>query len=259
MPSPPISLPLAKKRRVNQKTSTTATRSKVLDFYKQAAESLKAAENFAKQTGESKGAAERPPQAAMDAKAEQKRLRESTQLSKATGYPKQPETRTVATLEHELVDARSALDPLLKHQVRLEKEPNRRSQRRKAIQELLLAAQSDGRDLRKQLGATTPKDEPDVVTVARRTSLQARLQCIDKEVPALHAELALYEAEDAVELVRLRRDLLAQRIALAEQRHQAVDRVGGQSPPGGGRTGRRRGPPDAKAGRGTSPAADAGG
>ena len=83
---------------------------------------------------------------------------------------------------------------------------------------MLLAAQSDGRDLRKQLGATAPKDESDVVTVARRTSLQARLQCIDKEVPALHAELALYEAEDAAELVRLRRDLLAQKISLAEQR-----------------------------------------
>ena len=34
----------------------------------------------------------------------------------------------------------------------------------------------------------------------------------------MHAELALYEAEDAVELVRLRRDLLAQKVALAEQR-----------------------------------------
>ena len=58
-----------------------ATRSKVLDFYKQAAESLKAADNFAKQMGESKGTAERASQAAIDAKAEQKRLRESTQLS----------------------------------------------------------------------------------------------------------------------------------------------------------------------------------
>ena len=81
-----------------------ATRSKVLDFYKQAAESLKAADNFAKQMGESKGTAERAPQAAIDAKAEQKRLRESTQLSKATGYPKQPETRAVTSLEHEVVD-----------------------------------------------------------------------------------------------------------------------------------------------------------
>jgi potassium-dependent mechanosensitive channel len=195
-----------------------ATRSKVLDFYKQAVEALKAAENFAKQTGESKGAAERAAQSAVDAKAEQNRLRESTQISKATGYPKQPETRTVSSLEHELVDARAALDPLVKHQGNLEKEPNRRSHRRKEIQELLLAAQSDSRDLRKQIGATAPKDEPEMLTVARRTALQARLHCIDKEAPALKAELALYEAEDAVELVRLRRDLLTQKIALAEQR-----------------------------------------
>jgi potassium efflux system protein len=195
-----------------------ATRSKVLDFYKQASESLKAADNFVKQTGISKGAADKASQVAIDAKAEQARLRESTQLSKATGYPKQPETRTVASLEHELVDARSTLEPLVKRQGDLEKEPNRRSHRRKEIQELLLAAQSDSRDLRKQIGATAPKDEPEMLTVARRTALQARLQCIDKEAPALKAELALYEAEDSVELTRLRRDLLTQRIALAEQR-----------------------------------------
>ena len=45
----------------------------------------------------------------------------------------------------------------------------------------------------------------------------------------MHAELGLYDAEEAVELVRLRRDLLAQKIALAQQQikqlTQAVDRA----------------------------------
>jgi potassium-dependent mechanosensitive channel len=194
-----------------------STRAKVLDFYRQAADALKAAENFAKQAAESKSGAEKAPQTATLARSEQKRLKESVQLSKAASRPAPPENRTVSSLENELVAARSALDPLSKRQVALEKEPNRRAARRKEIQELLLAAQNDGRDLRKQLGAGAPKDEPDALTLARRTSLQARLQCLDKEVPALQAELALYEAEDAVELVRLRRDWVGLKIALAEQ------------------------------------------
>ncbi|HUE14370.1 MAG TPA: mechanosensitive ion channel domain-containing protein [Planctomycetaceae bacterium] len=194
-----------------------ATRSKVLDFYRHAAEALTAADGFVKQTDESKSKTKEAPQAASDAKSEQKRLRESAELSEAAGRAKHPEDRTVAALESALFEARTSLEPLLKKQMLLEKEPNRRANRRKEIRELLLAAQTDSRDLRKQLVAEAPKDEPGAVSLARRTSLQARSQCIEKEVPALQAELARYEAEDAVELVRLKRDLLAQQIALAQQ------------------------------------------
>jgi potassium efflux system protein len=194
-----------------------ATRTKVLDFYRQAADALAAAESFAKQEEESKSGSAKALQAAADAKSEQKRLRESAEMLKAAGPVKHPDGATVGALESQLLEARTSLEPLLKRQVALEKEPNRRANRRKEIRELLLAAQTDNRDLRKQLGAEAPKDEPAALTLARRTSLQTRLQCIDKETPALKAELARYEAEDAVELVRLKRDLLAQQIALAQQ------------------------------------------
>ena len=102
-PSPPTLLPLAKKRRATPRISTTA-RAKVLDLYRQAADALKAAENFAKQAAESKSGAEKAPQTATDAKAEQKRLKEAIQVSKAaphdapgaTGKPDRlrPRTRT---------------------------------------------------------------------------------------------------------------------------------------------------------------------
>jgi potassium efflux system protein len=194
-----------------------ATRSKVLEFYRQAAEALTAADGFAKQAAESRSSIQKASQSAADAKSEQKRLRESGELVEAAGRAKHPDERTVGALEHELVAARTSLEPLTKRQVALEKEPNRRANRRKEIRELLMAAQTSGRDLRKQLGAEPPKDEPSALSLSRRISLQARLHCIDEEVPALQAELAKYEAEDAVELVRLNRDLLAQQIALGQQ------------------------------------------
>jgi len=195
-----------------------ATRSNVLELYRQAAQALNAADGFVKQAAESKRLADKATQAAADAKTEQKRLRESTELSQAAGRAKHPDPRTVGALESELVEARTSLDPLLKSQSALDKEPNRRANRRKEIRELLLAAQSDSRDLRRQLAAAPPKDESAALSLGRRTSLLARSQCIEQEVPALQRELARYEAEDAVELVRLKRDLVAQKIALQEQR-----------------------------------------
>jgi potassium-dependent mechanosensitive channel len=206
-----------------------STRSKALEFYHQAAEALTAAEGFAKQASESKRLTANAVQSAAGMKAEQKRVRELVQLSEAAGRPKQPDSRAVGALENELLESRTALEPLLKQQIAYEKEPNRRANRRKEIRELLLAAQTDRRDLRKQLNVEAPKDESGALTLARRTSLQARQQCIDEEVPALQAELGLYEAEDAVELVRLRRDLQTQKIAFAQQHikqlTQAVDKA----------------------------------
>ncbi len=206
-----------------------STRSKALEFYHQAAEALTAAGGFAKQASDSKRLTAKAVQIAADTKAEQKRVRELVQLSEAAGRPKEPDGRTVGALESELLESRTALEPLLKQQIAYEKEPNRRANRRKEIRELLLAAQTDSRDLRKQLNVEAPKDEPGAITLARRTSLQARQQCVEEEVPALQAELGLYEAEDAVELVRLRRDLQTQRIALEQQRikllTQAVDKA----------------------------------
>jgi potassium efflux system protein len=194
-----------------------STRSQVLEFYAQAVQALTAADEFAKQAAESQRRADGATQAAAEAKTEQKRLRESTELSQAAGRGNRPDTLTVGALESELVKERTALEPLLKRQAALDKEANRRANRRKEIRELLLAAQSDSRDLRKQLAVVPPKDEPAALSLGRRTALQARSQCIEKEVPALQRELARYEAEDAVELVRLKRDLLAQQIALQEQ------------------------------------------
>ena len=172
---------------------------------------------------ESKSCTEKAPQAAAEAKAEQSRLRESADVTQAAGRTPRPETRTVGALESELVAARTSLDPLLKRRSALEKEPTRRAGRRKEIRELILAAQTDLRDLRKQMAVGAPTDEPPALTLARRTSLQARMQCIDQEVPALQAELARYEAEDAVELLRLKRNLFGATYRRGRAAREAVD------------------------------------
>ena len=133
-----------------------ATQAKTLEFYHQAAESLTAAEGFAKQAGESKGAAAKAVQIATDMKAEQKRLRESVQYLEAAGRSKQPDSRAVGA-ENALVKSRTSLNRFSNDKFALEKEPNRRAYRRKEIHELLLAAQSDSRDLRKQLNVEAPR------------------------------------------------------------------------------------------------------
>ncbi len=230
-----------------------ATRSKVLEFYRQAAEALTAADGFAKQAAESKSKSENALHAAADVKSEQKLVRESIDLSEAAGRAKRPDIRTVGALERELIEARTSLEPLLKRQAGLEKEPNRRANRRKEIRELLLAAQTDSRDLRKQLAAVTPKDEPSRSVSRGGRRFKRACSASTRKFPPCSKSWRGTRRRTPSNSCGSNAMCLAQQIALAEQRIKRLTEIPGQGPPSGSRTGRRRGP--AHAGRGAAVAA----
>lgn len=206
------------------------TRTKILDLYLQAADSLKAARDFAAKTAASKKQAEHSTATADEAKNELKRRRDELERATApvpgtiSSAAPQPD-RSINTLETELTAAHSARDALIRKQNLLEKEANRRSNRRKEIRERLLVLHDEVVDLRKQVAAPLSKDEAVPLVLARRTLVQSRVQAIEQEGPFLRAELAQYDAEDAVDLVRLQRDVLVQRIAFEENHIRTVTKL----------------------------------
>jgi hypothetical protein len=208
------------------------TRSKILDLYQQALDSLKASRDFAARTAASKKEAEHAAATAEEAKSELKRRRGDLEhrvtapkpaiAQGPTGSAPAGPASSVATLEAEVTAATALRDSLNRKQAQLEKEANRRSNRRKEIRERLLALHDEAVEERKQIAAPLSKDEAAPLVLARRTLVQAKLQALEQEAPSLRAELAEYDAEDGVDLVRLQRDVLVQRIALEERRIKEV-------------------------------------
>ncbi|HET6324920.1 MAG TPA: mechanosensitive ion channel domain-containing protein [Planctomycetaceae bacterium] len=208
------------------------TRTKVFDLYQQALDSLKAAQDFAAKTAASKKQAEHAKAVAEEAKSELKRRREEleqvTKPLSAAGAapapvvaPAEP-VHSVTQLEADLAAASTARDGLNRKQAQLEKEASRRSTRRKEIRERLLVLHDEIVELRKQVAAPLSKDEAAALVLARRALAQAKVQSIEQEAPSVRAELAQYDAEDAVDLIRLQRDVLVQRIAFEEHRIKEV-------------------------------------
>ena len=97
----------------------------------------------------------------------------------------------------------------------LEAEPKRRASRRAEIPKLSSAARDGLAQLDEQLQTQAPADEPAALTAPRRILLQAQRRAAECEIQALEKEIDAYEATG--ELLPLRRDLSARRVALAEQ------------------------------------------
>jgi potassium efflux system protein len=206
------------------------TRAKILDLYQQAADALKAAQDFAAKSAAEKKQAANAASLAEEAKKEIKRRRDEREQaqtptrsvarsgSESAATEAAGRVRPVNELETELTSASAARDALTRKQSLLEKEANRRSNRRKEIRERLLALHDEYVEYRKQFAAPVAPGESAPVALAHHTLAQTKMQSIEQEAPALRAELAQYDAEDAVDLVRLQRDVLVQRIA-GEERH----------------------------------------
>ena len=198
------------------------TRAKILDLYQQAADALKTARDFAAKSAAEKKDASRAASLAEEARHELKRRRDDHERADlaAGARPAAPlgPARTVAELEAELTAASTLRDGLTRKQAQLEKESNRRSNRRKEVRERLLALHDEFVEGRKQVAAPLSKDEAAPLALAHHTLAQAKVQALEQEAPSLRGELAQYDAEDGVDLVRLQRDVLVQRIA-DEERH----------------------------------------
>ena len=122
----------------------------------------------------------------------------------------------MARADRELADLKQA-------QTQAENERLSRANRRKDVRSLLFSAPQRLEEIDQQLASPTPADEPPQITLARRTELQARRQAIEQEIPAHQNELAKYDAEDAVDLVRFQQDLQIQELAFAERQFRLLD------------------------------------
>jgi len=190
-------------------------KSRVLELYDQAAQQLKRATESTAQTAANEADARTAAQRAADARVQLDKL--------ANREPAEPVGQTVAELESELTKKQLELNQLTSERDAADLQPAERANRRAEIRSLLFSAPQRLSEIQTQLDAPPPPEEAAEVTKARRTELLARQRAAELEIPALQNELAKRDAEDAVDLVRLQRDLYNQRVALAEQELQRIN------------------------------------
>jgi potassium-dependent mechanosensitive channel len=214
----PLTAEIVEARRQQAEASAElddATKKRIGGLYAQALESLNRAA----------GASKRAETAEQDADSAPQRLREIQQrIDELRGQsPAMPEARTLADGERELARADRELTDLKQAQAQAENERLSRAHRRKDVRGLLVLAPQRLEEIDQQLASPTPAEESPQVTLARRTELQARRQAIEQEIPAHQNELAKYDAEDAVDLVRFQQDLQIQELAFAERQLRLLD------------------------------------
>ncbi|MFH1923545.1 MAG: mechanosensitive ion channel domain-containing protein [Planctomycetota bacterium] len=129
--------------------------------------------------------------------------------------PSPPPDLTLPELEQEVSRREVALAELKAAQAKSEAEPSTRANRRRELRTLLLSAIQRIADTQKQLDTAAPPGEPAPLTTARRAALQVRRVLIEAEQPALQNELAKYDAEDAVDFLRLERDVHTREVTIA--------------------------------------------
>ncbi len=193
-----------------------ATKKRIAELYAQALDSLNRAAGSAKRAETFKQETDNVQQRQREIQQRIDELRGRT--------PTLPEALTLPDLEQELAKADRSLADLKQAQTQAENDLAGRANRRKDIRSLLFSAPARLQEVGKQLESPTPADEPPLLTLARRTELQARRLAVDQEIPACQNELAKYDAEDAQDLVRLQRDLKIQEVAFAERQFGLLNR-----------------------------------
>ena len=126
-------------------------------------------------------------------------------------------------LELELAQADRQLAEVKQNQAAADARFAARADRRREVRNLLFSTPQRLQEIDRQLESPPLRDEPAELSLARRTELRARRMLIEQEIPALQNELAMYDAEDRVDLLRFKRDMRIQEVALAEQRFRQLD------------------------------------
>jgi len=188
---------------------------KIAELYRLAGEQLQRAEQFKTQAAEDKTAAETAQERAA-------KLRQ--ELAQASvGPPEPPPHGSLTELEQRLSTKGLQLQELKNAQARKEAAPAAQASRRKDLRNRLLAVPQQSADVKQQLEAPPPADEPAPLTLARQTELLTRSTLLEQEPAALQSELAKYDAQDAADLIRIERDILAQQIATAQREFDALN------------------------------------
>lgn len=198
---------------INQDTALTPEqRGPVIEAYRAALNDLTASEELSAQLQKFVGDAEH-------AAATAETMRQK--LKSLAAEPTVADTRLpLVELEQQLTQAELQLANLKQSRQNGQAELQTRSQRRKEIRAQLVA-------LQQRLGETESKpvaEAGEVTPLSAAQSLQATasLWVLKREAQVLEAELAKYDAEEAVGLVQLRSDQLAKQIGLAEKTIEAL-------------------------------------
>ncbi|MCH5374163.1 MAG: hypothetical protein JJ992_09310, partial [Planctomycetes bacterium] len=192
-----------------------ATRQQIIDLYQQATDALYRA-------GESSAKADSLRQQIDGVAARLSQIQQRLDELRAT--PSAPPDRLgLSELEQELAKMDRSLQESKQAQSRAEGEPSARAARRKEVRNLLFSVPQQLQEIDRQLELPPPRGEPALLSLARRTELLARRMAIEQSIPCLQNELANYDAEDAVDLVRYQRDLSIQEVAVTERRFQWLD------------------------------------
>lgn len=188
----------------------------VLDFYQKALAELDRASTLAKQAAQFKAEAD-------DAPAALEKVRRELDAPPDAARPELEAGQSLAELETALSQAQNELNQAQDELTRFEAEPTRRADRRLKIPAQIDDAGNKLDDVKKQLTAVPPTDEPKAKTAARQTFLRARQQALTQEIASCTSELESYNAEDV--LLPKRRDLALRHVALKKQLVEAWQKI----------------------------------
>ena len=131
----------------------------------------------------------------------------------------------LAELAQEVARRERDFEALKKAQLEAEDARIRRVKRRQEIRPLLLSAAQQIAELDGKLKLAPPADEMPLVTKVQQATLLARRALIEARQPALEAELAKYDAEDAAGLLRAMLDVRTEEVTVAGEALEALRAV----------------------------------
>ena len=188
-------------------------RNSVLESYRAASADLKAAQELTRQREAFAAEAE-----AAGAKAE--RIRGKLEELKTKQPAIDPQLKLVE-LEQQLAQLELQLATQKQNRLAAESESQTRSQRRKEIRSKLVLLQQKLEETRRNR-VPEAAAETTALATARQVRAETSQHVIELEVPALEAELAKYDAEEALGIVQLRSDLAAKQVMFTEKSLEAL-------------------------------------
>lgn len=208
--------PAAIQQRLEQakaaKELSDEVRQRIVDAYQSALLKLEEVDKLSAQTAEFDEHAKQAPTALQEAQRQLKNPPEGPDAADPSGMTLAQIESKLAQTQTELADAQDAL-------TQIDAEPQRRADRRQKIPKELEEAGNTLAKLQKSLEVAAPADEPEALTRARLTKLNAEKLAAEKLLAVLKSERESYNAED--ELLPKRRDLAERRVkqkkSLAEE------------------------------------------
>ncbi|QEF96639.1 Miniconductance mechanosensitive channel MscM precursor [Stieleria maiorica] len=194
-------------------TLAADVRTSVVDLYRAALADLKAAGELNRQRDELVAEAE-------SAGTRVERIRGKLEELKTKQPVIDPQLKLVE-LEQQLAQLELQLATQKQNRLAAESESQTRSQRRKEIRSKLVALQQKLEESRHNRVADT-SGETSALTAARQVRAETSQHLLENEGPTLEAELAKYDAEEALGIVQLRSDLAAKQVMFTEKSLEAL-------------------------------------